>query len=39
MLNHYMTKYVSNGKRYAESWLQLDLFGKSYCFSKKIMEI
>lgn len=30
-----MTKYSVDGKRYAVSWIQLDIFGKSYCFSKK----
>lgn len=39
MLNHYITKYKEDGKRYAESWLQLDLFGNTYCFNSKIIEI
>ena len=40
-MKHYMTKYVdlSDGKEYAESWLQLNLFGRSYCFSKIKKEI
>lgn len=35
MIKHYITKYEENGNLYAESWLQLNLFGKSYRFSKK----
>ena len=39
MIKHYITKYTENGKRYAESWLQINLFGNCYCFSKKRIEI
>lgn len=39
MIKHYITKYKENGKRYAEAWLQINLFGKSYCFYKKKIEI
>lgn len=41
MIHHYITKYLDNsdGKRYAESWLQLNVFGKSYCFSIRRKEI
>lgn len=41
MLNHYITKYtdVSTNKRYACSWIQLDLFGRHKCFSIKTKEI
>lgn len=39
MIKHHITKYGTEGKRYAESWLQLNLFGKCYCFSKKRIEI
>lgn len=39
MFNHYMTKYKENGKCYAESWIQVDIFNKCYCFSKKRKEI
>ncbi|MGY3767683.1 hypothetical protein ACWOAK_02645 [Helcococcus kunzii] len=39
MIKHYITKYIENGKMYVESWLQIDLFGKSFCFSKKRIEI
>lgn len=39
MIKHHITKCGTEGKRYAESWLQLNLFGKCYCFSKKRIEI
>lgn len=39
MFHHYMTKYRENGKKYAESWLQINIFGKCFCFSKKRIEI
>ena len=31
---HFLTVYEENSRLYAESWLQLDVFGRSYCFSK-----
>lgn len=34
-MKHYITKYEENGKLYAEAWLQIDLLGKSFCFSRK----
>lgn len=39
MIKHYITKYEEDGKTYVESWLQLNLFGKAYCFSKRRIEI
>lgn len=36
---HYLTVYEENSKLYAESWLQLDVFDRSYCFSKNEKEI
>jgi hypothetical protein len=38
-MKHYITKYRENGKRYAESWMQINLFNKCICFSKKKIEI
>ena len=35
MLRHHLTKYTENGNKYAESWLQLNIFGKCFCFNKK----
>ena len=28
MFHHYLTKYVTNGKRYAASWIQMNLLGR-----------
>lgn len=39
MIKHYITKYWTDGKHYAEAWLQLNLFGKCFCFSKRKMEL
>ena len=38
-VHSYITKYEENGKRYAESWLQVNAFGRSLCFNKKKIEI
>ncbi len=35
MLKHHLTKYGANGKRFAESWLQFNLFGKKYALAKE----
>lgn len=39
MFKHYITKYTADNKRFAESWLQLNIFGKCFCFSKKRIEL
>lgn len=36
---HYLTVYEENSKLYVESWLQLDVLNRSYCFSKNKKEI
>lgn len=38
-MHHYITKYTENGIRYAESWIQLNLFGKTFCFCRKRITI
>ncbi len=38
-MHSYITKYEECGKRYAESWLQVNAFGRSFCFYKKKIEI
>lgn len=35
MFHHYITKYKENGRYCAEAWLQIDIFGKTICLSKK----
>lgn len=39
MFNHYITKYEENGTIYAEAWIQLNLCGLCFCFSKRKIEI
>lgn len=39
MFRHYITKYREDGVRYAESWLQFNIFGKCYCFNRKRITI
>lgn len=39
MIKHYITKYEEENKRYAESWLQINIFGRGYCFWRKRIEI
>ena len=39
MPKHHITKYSENGKRYATSWMQINAFGKCFCFSVKTIEI
>lgn len=34
-MHHYVTKYKENGQKYAEAWIQVDVFGYSFCFWKK----
>lgn len=38
-MKHHITKYQENGKKYAASWLQLNVFGKAICLWKKTIEI
>lgn len=39
MLKHHLTKYKTDGELYVATWLQLNLLGKCYCFSKKQIRI
>ena len=40
VLHHYITKYVDeNDERIVESWLQLNLFGLCWCFSKRRVSL
>ena len=39
MIHHYITKYEEHGYQYAEAWLQINLFGKCFCFSKRKIVI
>jgi hypothetical protein len=39
MIHHYITVYGENGRVYAESWMQLDIFGRCFCFWNRKMDI
>lgn len=39
MIKHQLTKYTTNNKKYAEAWLQINIFGKAFVFNKKRIEI
>ena len=39
MIRHYITKYEENGQRYAEAWIQVNVFGKCFCFSKRKIKL
>lgn len=39
MVHHYITKYEEKGKRYAEAWMQINVFGMNFCFWRKKIEI
>lgn len=34
-MHYFIAKYEENGKRYAEAWIQINLFGKCFCIWKK----
>ena len=34
-MHHYITTYIEDGIKYAEAWLQINLFGKCICFSNR----
>ena len=35
MVHHYITKYRENGQKYAEAWIQINLFSASLCLWRK----
>ena len=39
MLHHYITRYEENGTQYVEAWLQFNLFGWCFCFSKRRIKV
>lgn len=38
-LHHHITKYEKNGELYVEAWIQINVFGRCFCFSKKKIKI
>jgi len=39
MIHHYITKYEENGNRYAEAWIQINLFKLCWCISRKKIRL
>jgi hypothetical protein len=39
MLHHYITQYGEDGKVYTEAWMQFNIFGLCFCFSRRRMEV
>ena len=39
MISHYITKYFEDNIKYAEAWIQINIFGKSFCISKKKIRL
>lgn len=39
MIHHYITQYIENGEQFAESWVQINLFGKCFCLSRRKIKI
>jgi|WetSurMetagenome_2_1015567.scaffolds.fasta_scaffold152017_3 hypothetical protein len=39
MVHHYMAIYGERGRVYIESWLQINLFGRCFCFWRKKQDI
>ncbi len=39
MPQHLITKYEANGKKFAASWIQVKIFGKILCLSRKVIEL
>ncbi len=38
-MHHFITIYSESGMWYAEAWLQVNLFGRCLCFSKKRIKL
>lgn len=40
MFHHYMTKYIDGEDvLWCESWIQLDLLGRCFCFSRRRIKL
>ena len=39
IIKHYITKYEENDELYVESWIQINLFGYVWCFSRRRIKI
>lgn len=39
MIHHYLTVYKMDGDVYAEAWIQINAFGRCFCFSKRLKKV
>ena len=39
LLHHYITRYEEGGRQYVEAWLQINLLGKCWCFSRRRVDV
>lgn len=40
MMHHYITKYVDENEHLiVEAWIQMNLFGRCFCFSKRRIDM
>lgn len=38
-IRHLITRYAEGGSAWAEAWIQVDLFGRSWCLSRRRVRI
>jgi len=38
-MKFHITKYTANEKKYASSWVQIDVFRKQICLHQRIIEL
>ncbi len=39
MMKHHITKYWEDGTLWAESWIQVNAFGRCFCFSRRRIKV
>jgi len=39
MIHHYITHYASNGKDYAEAWIQIDFLECVFVYGKSVQPL
>jgi len=39
MIHHYITSYEENGNRFAEAWIQINIFVFCWCLSKRKIKL
>lgn len=38
-MKYHLTKYVADGRKFAASWVQIDVFGRTFCFAKRVIPL